>query len=157
MKREDVRAFLKAGADALNMQFDSGRITEFNKVPDKREPFAWVESLRTDSDFGTNNSMLVDNWDVRIHVAKFDTADSTQVEYEEIIDACDQLARQLIWQYNVKLYDATTVSDANQAIYKLITLSGVSREPFIKKHANPPMTGVILSLTLTIPDKTDVC
>jgi len=155
MKREEVRAFLKAGADALKMQFDSGRITEFNKLADKGEPFAWVESLRTETDL--NNSTLIDNWDVNIHVAKFDTSDSVQDQYEAIIDACDQLARQLIWQYNVKLYDSTLTSDTNQALYKLITMSGIGREPFIKKHANPPMTGVILSFTLNIPDKTNVC
>lgn len=155
MKREEVREFLKAGADALKMQFDSGRITEFNKLADKGEPFAWVESLRTETDL--NNSTLIDNWDVNIHVAKFDTSDSVQDQYEVIIDACDQLARQLIWQYNVKLYDSTLTSATNQALYKLITISGISREPFIKKHANPPMTGVILSFTLNIPDKTNVC
>lgn len=155
MKREEVREFLKEGADALKMQFDSGRITEFNKLADKGEPFAWVESLRTETDL--NNSTLIDNWDVNIHVAKFDTSDSVQDQYEVIIDACDQLARQLIWQYNVKLYDSTLTSATNQALYKLITISGISREPFIKKHANPPMTGVILSFTLNIPDKTNVC
>lgn len=155
MKREDVRAFLKAGADALSMQFDSGRLTEFNKVADKRQPFAWVESLNADTDF--NNSTLIDNWDVRIHISMFDTIDSVQSEYEAIIDTCDQLARKLIWQYNLKLYDSSLTSTANQAIYKLITLSGVSRESFIKRFANPPLTGVILAFTLTVPDKTNVC
>lgn len=155
MKREEVRAFLKAGADALKMQFDSGRITEFNKVADKLEPFAWVESLSAQTDF--NNSTLIDSWAIVIHIAKFDTLDSVQEQYETIVDECDQLARQLLWQYNYTLYGSSSVSTANQALYKLITLSNVDREAFIKKHANPITSGVILSFTLTVPDKTNVC
>jgi hypothetical protein len=85
-----------------------------------------------------------------------DKSDSRQEDYEPIIDACDQIARKLIWQYNQILYGSTGVSTANQTAYKLISLDGVSREPFIKQHADC-LTGVILSFTLIIPDTTDVC
>jgi len=156
MKREEVRAFLKAGADAIPTDFDSGRLTEFNSKRDKGYPFSWVESLRTSTDIQPSGSMLIDNWEVSIHIAMLDKADSRQEDYEPIIDACDLIARKLIWQYNQILYGSTEVSTANQTTYKLITLDGISRDPFIKMHADC-LTGVILSFTLSVPDRTDVC
>ena len=156
MKREDIRTFLKAGTDAIPVYFDSGRLTEFNKLPNKGYPFAWLESLEVDTDFGGSGSMLIDNWKVSLHIAKLDKSDSIQDEYEVIVDACDHIARKLIWQYNLILQSASQITTANQDLYKLVTMSDMRRDPFIKKHADV-LTGVILSFTLNSPDKTDVC
>lgn len=164
MKREDIRQFLKDGANAVEIFFDSGRITEFNSLPEKEYPFAWVESLSTSTDLVSQR--LIDDWSVVIHVAKLDKMDSLQNEYENIVDECDQIARKLIWQYNKILYSSDssvtatdTLSDnetLKRTVYSLLTISGVTREPFIKKHAEC-LTGVILSFTLNSPDNTDVC
>jgi len=156
MKREAIRTFLKAGADAVKVHFDSGRLTEFNSKRDKAYPFAWVESLQVNTSFGGSGSTLIDEWDVKIHIAKLDAADSIQDQYENIIDECDHIARQLIWQYNVILYSASTITTANQDLYRLITMSDISREPFIKMHSDC-LTGVILAFKLSTPDQTDVC
>ena len=156
MKREDIRTFLKAGTDAIAVYFDSGRLTEFNKLSDKGFPFAWLESLEVDTDFGGSGGMLIDNWRVSIHIAKLDKFDSRQDKYESIVDACDHIARKLIWQYNLILQSASQITTANQDLYKLVTMSDIRREPFIKKHADV-LTGVILSFNITSPDKTDVC
>lgn len=156
MTREQVRAFLKAGADALKLQFDAGRLTEFNKVKDKKFPFIWVETLVPDSDFQTSGSMLIDSWSTVIHVALLDKTDSVQDEYEALVDQADYIAQQLIWQYNVNLMNSTVVSTTNQSLYKKIQLSGISRPPFIKKHADV-LTGVALTFTLTTPNTTNVC
>lgn len=152
-----MRAFLKAGADALSLHFDSGRLTEFNKLPDKGFPFGWLESLKTQTNFGGSGSSLIDEWEVKIHIAKADHIDSSHTQYERIIDECDHLARRLIWQYNVTLYGSTLIATADRDIYKTLMLDSVTREPFIKKYANPPCSGVILSFTLNAPDTTDVC
>ena len=156
MKREAIRTFLKAGADAVKTYFSSGRLTEFNSLRDKGYPFSWVESIQVNTSFGGSGSTLIDEWDIKIHIAKLDAMDSIQDQYENIIDQCDHIARQLIWQYNVILYSASNITTANQDLYKLITMSDISREPFIKMHADC-LTGVILSFKLSTPDQTDVC
>lgn len=156
MKREEVRTFLKAGADAIKINFDAGRLTEFNKVADKGFPFSWVAELKAKSDFGGSGSSLIDDWSVHIRIAKKDAVDSIQDDYEQIVDECDHIARQLIWQYNVILYSASNISTANQDLYKLITLSDLDREPFYKWGADC-LTGVDLKFNLNSPDKTDVC
>lgn len=156
MKREEVRAFLKAGADALKLQFEAGRLTEFNKIADKKMPFEWLETLKAASDFQTSGSTLIDDWSVGIHIALQDKTDSIPSEYELLVDEADYIAQKLIWQYNVKLMDSTATSTANQALYKLITISGIRRDPFYKKHADC-LTGIELTFNLNVPDKTNVC
>ena len=157
MKREAVRNFIKLGADALDIHFDSGRLTEFNSMRGKQEPFAWLESLSTSTEL-SNGSTLIDEWDVTIHIARFDAMDSNQELYEAIVDSCDHIARQLIWQYNIILgsSDSLDTSTANRDLYRLTTMGSISREAFIKDHADC-MTGIILAFKLTTPDKTDVC
>lgn len=156
MKREDVRTFLKSGADAVKIYFDAGRLTEFNKFADKGFPFAWVYELGAASNFGGSGAMLIDDWSVKIRIAKIDATDSMQEQYESIVDDCDHIARQLIWQYNNILQGASGVSTVNQDLYKLITISDIDRTPFYKLGADC-LTGVDLTLTLNTPDQTDVC
>lgn len=156
MKREEIRTFLKAGADAIDIFFEAGRLTEFNKLSGKGEPFGWLHDLQTKSSFGGSGSSLLDDWSVNIRIAKIDKPDSLQDQYELLIDDCDHIARKLIWQYNVILYSATTITTANQDKYKLLTLSNVERQPFIKWGADC-LTGVDLIFNLNSPDKTDVC
>lgn len=146
MTREEVRAFIKSGVDALDQTIDfaSGRITEFNSGRSNEYPFIWLESLSTDVDI-LATGLPYDNWQIALHIAKKDAAGSSPEEYEGIIDVCDLIAQQLIKKYN------NIVSG-----YTLVTLSNVSRQPFIHKHADD-LTGVILSFTLGSPDTTNLC
>jgi hypothetical protein len=156
MKRSEVRTFLKAGADAIPIHFEAGRLTEFNSMKDKGYPFGWLATLKPDSDFGGSGSILIDDWGIEIHIGKMDRIDSVQDEYEAIVDECDLIAQKLIHQYNLALSGAGNILAANQDIYKLVSLSGFSREPFYKKQADR-VTGVILTFKLNAPDKTNVC
>lgn len=148
MKRAEVRAFIESGitainADGNNIAFNSGRITEFNSNRSNTYPYVWLESLSVDNDL--LNSLPINNWNIAIHVAKKDHIDSKPEQYEVIIDDCDLIAQKLIKKYN------DVVSG-----YKLITITGSSREPFIKKHADLT-TGVVLSFVLNDPDTTNLC
>lgn len=156
MTRKEIRDFLKAGLDAVKSFSDAGRLTEFNKVADKGQPFGWIFDLQAKTNFGGSGSSLIDDWTVNIRIVKIDRPDSIQDEYENLIDNCDDIARKLIWQYNVILYSASTVSTANQDKYKLITISDVSRPQVIKWGADC-LTGVDLIFNLNSPDRTDVC
>lgn len=156
MTRYQIRLFLKAGADAVKIYFDAGRLTEFDSLKDKGFPFSWVEELKPKTNFGGSGASLIDDWNVKIRLAKLDKPDSIHTQYEPIVDECDDIARKLIWQYNIVLQTSSNITTANQDLYKLITLSSVSRDPFYKWGADC-LTGVDLSFTLNSPDKTDVC
>lgn len=146
MTRAEVRNLIGQGINALGNQieFGSGRISEFNKEKDKDYPFVWLESLSVNTDIN-NQGAYSDNWDVKLHIAMKDQPDSKAEEYEEIVDACDYIAQQLTKQYADILDSA-----------KLVSFDSAKREPFIHKHADDT-TGVILTLSLTIPDTTNVC
>lgn len=146
MTRAEIRTFIESGFEALsqNMPFGSGRITEFNSERSREYPHGWLESLSTGTDIFVTQSNI-DNWNIVIHIAKKDKPDSIETDYEPIIDDCDLIAQELIKKYNAVVNNS-----------KLITMSGVTREPFIKQHADC-LTGVIMSFTLTAPDKTSFC
>lgn len=147
MTRTEVRAFLKAGVDALDpvLEFGSGLISDFNAKPDKTHPQVWQELRPVD---GTNppTQAPVDDWDIRLHIAiGHNQQDVSPAEYEDFIDTCDLVAQKLMHQYNSIV-----------AGYKLVSLVNRSRTPFAKKHAHV-MSGVILAFRINVPDKTYLC
>ncbi len=146
MTRAEVRSFVESGINALTqmVQFNSGRITEFNSEADKVFPYGWLESLSVQTDTFVNAAPL-DHWNIVLHVAKLDKMDSIPAQYEPIIDECDAIAQQLMMNYN------QVVSG-----FQNITIEGAGRDPFIHKHADCT-SGVILSFTLTGPDKSQLC
>lgn len=146
MNRGEVRAFIKSGVDYLNQSipFNSGRLTEFNSEPNKELPYIWLESLTVTPIVNTFGAPQED-WNIILHIANIDKADSLPEQYEEIIDGCDLIGQELTKVYNDLLTDS-----------KLVVLDGLSREPFIKKHADC-LTGVILSFNLQTWDTSSFC
>jgi len=145
MRREDLRAFISAGVDELSptVQFNSGRITEFNSKRSNKYPFIWLESLaRTPIANG-----LV--WNIVLHIAKKDKMDSSPEQYEKIIDECDYIAQQLMAQYKLLLegYDQLVIEAGSE---------NGNAEPFIHRHADDT-SGVILSFELQDFSPANVC
>lgn len=147
MKRSEIRTFLETGVQAINpsMPFGSGRITEWNSNRSNEYPGAWYESVKPLDVEIINFTLPQDNWPVVLWIGKKDAVDSSAEQYEQIIDDCDYIAQQLIRQYN------QIIEGSN-----LVTIESINREPFVKKHADC-ISGVILSFTLTGPDKTNLC
>lgn len=147
MTRKEVYLFIKAGVDALTVQhgFGRGRISEFSSKRDHNYPVVWFETVPDSPEVSTDlsqNSLPIDGRTIRLHIAKLDTADSLPEQYECIIDECDEIAQQLSFKYNA------VVAGNN-----LLTLTDLSRTPFVKERADD-VTGVLLQFTLNGPDTT---
>lgn len=145
MTRQEVRAFLEEGVNALApvLRFNAGRLSEFNSEFNKEYPYCWNYNLQPGTEL--RNSLPLDSWAVTIRIAKLDKTDSLPIQYEPIVDDCDYIAQQLVKKYNDVLTDS-----------KLVTLTGISRVPFYKQHSDC-LTGVDLTFTLNVPDKTPLC
>lgn len=145
MKRSEVRAFLKEGVDSLApvLQFNAGRLSEFNSEFNKEYPYCWNSNLQSGTDL--RNSLPLDSWAVTIRIAKLDRPDSLPTQYETIVDECDYIAQRLIKKYNDVLESS-----------KLVTITEISRPPFYKQHSDC-LTGVDLTFTINAPDKTSLC
>lgn len=146
MKRNEIREFIKSGIDNLgqSIPFNSGRISDFNKQRSNEYPYTWLESLSVTPEVMPNGAPM-DSWNITIHIAKLDKHDSLPEQYELLIDECDEIGQQLVKTYNDLLANS-----------KLITLEGISRDPFIKLHADC-LTGIILSFNLNTWDKSSFC
>lgn len=136
MKRSDIKEFIQAGAEFYNIPFSTGRISEFNSARAKTYPFIFLETLEVDTEL--INSIQTDSWTIRLHLASKDSVDSKMTQYEALIDDADYLAQKLVRRYNDVVNN-----------YNLVTISGISRTPFIKKHSDC-LTGVLLSFTLKV-------
>lgn len=145
MNRSEVRAFLEAGVNELtpSLEFGAGMITDFNSIRLHTYPSVWqiAAGVNIEIEF----SAPVAQWDIQLIIGQKDRADSSPAEYELILDECDTIAQKLIYKYR-------NIVEG----YKLTTMASVTREPFIKKHADV-VSGVLLSFTLVSPDQTNVC
>lgn len=149
MKRSEIRTFIEAGVTAVNssLDFGYGRITEWNSNRSNLYPGVWWESDQPVAVELTENQLPVNSWPVRLHIGKKDKADSMPSDYDLLVDDCDLVAQQLIRQYSQIL---------EGALYDLVAIEDISREPFIKKNADL-ITGVLLTFTLKSPDTTSLC
>jgi hypothetical protein len=146
MKRSEVRAFVKSGVDYLNQSipFNSGRISDFNKQRSNEYPYVWLESLSVTPDIQAQGPPM-DSWNIVLHILNIDKVDSLPEQYELIIDECDEIGQHLVKTFNDLLTDS-----------KNIVLDGVSRDPFIKLHADC-LTGIVLSFNINTWDKSSFC
>lgn len=149
MTRTEVRTFLNDGVDAVNdsIPFGSGRVSEWNSNRTNEYPGVWWESVAPLNTEILNFSLPSDAWPIKLWIGKKDSADSSAVAYELLIDECDSIAQKLIRQYN------TILEGANANMTAIV---GINREPFVKRHADL-ITGVILSFSLNVPDTTNLC
>jgi len=138
MKRSEVKDFIQSGAELLNIPFETGRITEFNSSRSNTYPFIFLESLSVNT--AISYSLPTDTWSIRLHIAFKDSIDSKMDQYEDLIDQADDIGKSLVKRYNDILTN-----------YNLVTISGITRVPFIKRHADC-LTGVVLTFTLIAQD-----
>lgn len=149
MTRRELSDFLETGVKALSPKttFGRGRLSEWNSRRDHVYPKVWQVTSQEDgvqSEFSPTMTPI-DNWPVELRVAFRDSQDSTEEQYEELVDEADRLAQRLMYQYNIIV-----------ASTPLVTISGISRTPFIKKNADD-ITGVILRFTVQATDLTSNC
>jgi len=138
MTRAEVKEFIQSGAELLQIPFDTGRISEFNSNRTNTYPFVFLETVSAQTTL--TNSLPTDTYAIKIHVLSKDWMDSSNQEYESLIDQADIVAQKLIKRYNDILSN-----------YNLVTINSISRVPFIKKHADC-LTGVLLSFNLLTQD-----
>lgn len=145
MTRAEIKEFIRLGVAALNptVEFDSGLLTDFNSQRAHVYPKVWLESPETQSDYFL--SAPLDDWAIKLYIASLDKMDSAPAQYEDLVDKADFIAQKLLYQYR-------TIIEG----YKLLSLEGTKREPWIKKNADC-LTGIILSFNLKGPDQTEVC
>lgn len=145
MKRSEVRNFIKAGVALLGdaYTFSDGRISDWNKEQ-KEYPQIFLESLTVSTEINERGTPW-NSWSIRLHIALKGQLDDVPTQYEGLIDKCDEVAQKL--QYN---YNQLVETD------KLVTIEGMSREPFQFKHADITH-GILFSFTLKAPDRTSFC
>lgn len=146
MTRAEVRNFIRDGVNLITpaIEFGSGDVPDFNSFRGHSYPSVWCNPISVSGSNPTSGAPQ-DEWKIELIIGKKDAQDSTPEDYEQLIDDCDEIAQKLTYNYNL------IVSG-----YKLVTLTGREREPFIKKFADC-ISGVYLRFTINSPDQTNLC
>lgn len=145
MKRSELKEFIRQGVAVLqpSIEFGTGLLTDFNSIPDQVYPKVWLESPEVGTEYPV--SAPLDTWVINIYIANRDKMDSFPDQYEDLIDSADMIAQRLIYQYRNIIEN-----------YKLTSLEGVKRVPWIKKNATC-LTGIYLTFIIKNTDQTNVC
>jgi len=155
MSHNAVRLLLKDTADNLStaVSFGYGQASYFNKIKDKGYPYIWLDPLVSTIQVNEDNLLTTEIYTCSVTIYKFDDPDSLPGAYELILDQTDEIAQEFIRDLNEKLEDNGSLATIQRAN---VTLSNISKQPFIKKMADV-LTGFVLTFDLTVPDKFDYC
>lgn len=151
MTRSEIRTFIEDGAKLITPQvsFGEGRRSEVHTMNNEAQDVIVWRMTTTGEEAGSQITQgqgnPFDSWPIQVYVLKKDRLDSKPSEYEELIDDCDLIAKKLIAKYQI------TVTN-----WDLVMIEDIGRAPIIKQF-DVPLTGVLLTFTITSPDKTDVC
>lgn len=148
MTRKEISQFIESGVKLLapKTQYGRGRLSEWNSRRDHVYPKVWqVTNEETIATEFSPTLTPIDSWDIDLRVAFKDSQDSTEEQYEDLVDYADSLAQKLMFNYNQIVQTLPAVS-----------LSGITRTPFFKKNADG-ITGVKITFTLTVADLTSNC
>ena len=151
MTRKQIREFIREGVDLMtpSIEFGSGRLSEFASIRSHKYPAVWM-LLGVVSGTNPSPGAPSDQWEIELIIAQKDQPDSPAELYEQIIDLSDEIAQKLMYKYN-------QIVTTNNLTYKLVTLSNRKRTPFVKDYSPDCITGVKLTFTMTVPDRTNVC
>lgn len=149
MKRSSVRTFIKDGVNAISpvTEFHEGIVSDFAAQRSNQYPSSLLVLESVDVDISL--SAPLDSWHVLLVLFQIDKMDSAPEVYEGLVDACDEVAQKLQYQYRNVIEG-----------YKLITMANVSRTKFVKspKYGADCLTGIELAFDINSPDQSDfVC
>lgn len=152
MSHKGIRLLLENTAKSLgdDIQFDYGRTSDFNMLPDKRYPFILIMPLNATASFTVNNTHnYVKVYQVISVFHQLDNTASDQGQYSLIMDEMNALADQFINKLNSFIENCNIDSDN-------IIITNIAQTPLIKENADI-LTGYIMTFNLQVTDNFNYC
>lgn len=156
MSHKAVRELIRDTALGLqdNINFGYGRGSDFNQIKNNRYPYIWLDPLISTLGINEDNLINSETYSISLVFYKFDKPDSTEKEYQLLLDETDKLVQGFIRKLNEDLVNGfdtpKTLRTHNTAI------TNIAKQPVIKVMADC-LTGWILTFDFTVPDQFDYC
>lgn len=153
MSYQSVRLLIEDVAKSLadNIQFSSGRHSEFNLKQNVTYPWIWLLPITANPRFAVNDVEHYEKtWNLAILFFDKDAFDATEGPSNDILDAQDHTVDRFIHRLN----EWSRV--ASQDIVGDVTLRGFNQQPFYKDDAGIH-TGWLLTFSMTVPDDFSYC
>lgn len=152
MSHQSVRLLLQDVAKSLadNIQFDSGRHSEFNMKQNISYPWIWLLPITAQPQFAVNEVEHFQKvWNIALLFFDKDTFDSTNGPSNEILDKQDETVDAFIHRLNDWYWKQSDTVGA-------VTLRGFNQQPFYKDDAGIH-TGWLLTFQIVVPDSFEYC
>lgn len=153
MSYQSVRLLIEDVAKSLadNIQFSSGRHSEFNMKQNVTYPWIWLLPITANPRFAVNDVEHYEKtWNIALLFFDKDAFDATEGPSNDILDAQDHTVDRFI----LRLNEWSRV--ASQDIVGDVTLRGFNQQPFYKDDAGIH-TGWLLTFAMTVPDDFEYC
>jgi hypothetical protein len=152
VSHKGIRLLLEDTARSLgdDIQFDYGRTSDFNQIPNKRYPFVSVLPLNATGSFTVNNTHnYVKTYQVISIFYQIDQMASDQSQYALVMDEMNELADKFIVKLNFYIDGCFPDSDN-------LVITNITQQPLIKETGDI-LTGYIMTFSLQVSDDFNYC
>lgn len=157
MSHQSVRLLIQDACKSVRdrVVFVYGRTSDVNAIKDKKLPFVNLSPLTSTGSFINDSSTLTTTYAVRLVFYKLDNLQGAEDETAKILDEMSDFADKAIAFLN------RSGEDYGESIQLDVTtddvvITNLRKEPVIKVLTDC-LSGWIVELDLTVPDKFDYC
>lgn len=154
MNHKAVRDLLSDTTKSLSalISFGYGRLSDFNKIRDKKYPYIWSDVVSKAGSYTENIINLTSTYSVTLSFLNKDETANDETQTNLILDAMFDLSEQFINKLNLADFDESELA----TITSVIQITNIQHTRIIKDHADI-LTGWVVSFNLITPDDFDYC
>jgi hypothetical protein len=131
------------------IQFGYGRRSDFNIPNNKRYPFVWMLPLTASTVLSSTDRPRTKTWNVILVIIDIDKSDSIETQYDDILDAMDEIGDKLIQRI-----DDWYMRERD--IVGTLTIANINQTTIIKGDGDIH-TGWLFTFQMTVSDDFDYC
>lgn len=154
MNHKAVRDLLSDTSKSLDpsVSFGYGRLSDFNKIRDKKYPYIWSDVVSGSGSYTENAINLTKTYGVTLSFLDKDETANDQEQTNPILDAMSNLSDGFINKLNLSDFDETELA----TLTAMIQITNITHTRVIKDHADI-LSGWVVSFNLITPDDFDYC
>lgn len=154
MNHKAVRDLLNDTLKSLDpsVSFGYGRLSDFNKIRDKKYPYVWSDVVSRADSYTDNAINLTNTYTVTLSFLDKDETANDENQTNPILDAMSNLSESFIHKLNLSDFDESELA----TLTSMIQITNIQHTRVIKDHADI-LSGWVVSFNLITPDDFDYC
>ncbi len=154
MNHKAVRDLLSDITKSLDptISFGYGRLSDFNKIRDKKYPYIWSDVVSKSGSYTDNAINLTSTYAVTLSFLDKDETANDENQTNPVLDKMMDLSDEFINKLNLSDFNESELA----TITDTLQITNITQNRVIKDHADI-LTGWVVSFSLIVPDDFDYC